>query len=278
MQKKIGAFRTSIVFGGAAVAALMPAFTTEVVTQAPLIGLSYVGVVLASAPMALSKRLSLQLLSRSIWWGTGMYGLLAAAVAYSYSYVGMDSAVGLFLAIFAGSAAALLAAGRSGLSQVSGVFAPKMARATLMTSIVLALADTQALLFYGLLSTESAQYGAAAKFGVAGAAMLVSLFGLYRLKIWGLAATATANVVIAALAITGVLQLPNVLAGALVATAVVQLLLPIPLMRKVLAGVREPASGRTDGVTTSTTAREEVVFSNFERAEAREAVEHRAHA
>lgn len=281
MNKKLGKGRAALIVGGAAIAALTPLLTTEIVAEAPMIGLSYGAVVMASAPMAFSKRLSLQLTARSIWWATGLYGALGAVM--TTMYLGFGWTAGLFLAILGGSAAALLAAGRSGLSQASGFFAPKIARTTLMTSIILALADTQALLFYGLLSVEGSDWGAAAKFGLAGAAMLVSLFGLYRLKVWGLFATVAANITIAALAITGVLALPKVLAGALVATAIVQLLLPIPLLRKVLAGARE-SDGTTSSTATSQTrsltrARsEDVVFGDFERAEARETVGQRARA
>jgi hypothetical protein len=60
--------------------------------------------------------------------------------------------------------------------------------------------------------------------------MGLALHGLYRLKIWGLGLNIVANVLIAGMALGGVLDLPDVLANLLAATAVAQLFIPAPLL------------------------------------------------
>ena len=106
-----------------------------------------------------------------------------------------------------------------------------------MVSLVMALADTGSLLFYGGVTLEESHgWSASLPFLVSAAVMMVAIHGLYRLRLWGLALNIVANIVIAIIALTGVLDLPNVLAYALAATALVQLLIPVPLVRTMLRG------------------------------------------
>ncbi|MCA9709974.1 MAG: hypothetical protein KDK70_29315, partial [Myxococcales bacterium] len=62
------------------------------------------------------------------------------------------------------------------------------------------------------------------------ALMIVALVGLYRLRVWGLVLNIAANLLIAGLAIADVLDVPGVVQAALCTTAVVQLVLPVPLL------------------------------------------------
>lgn len=253
--KQKNTLRNAGVIAGATTAAIAPLALTPALEHIPVIALIYSVAVLASAPMAWSKKLSLQMLSRSVWWGTGLYSIWILGLA---AYFG-DAPSELLLTfgtVLGGSVAALVSAGKTGLAQSSSLFAPRAARTTLMLSIILALADTQALGFYGLLAGQEGSLSEAAVFFASAGAMIVSLFGLYRLKVWGLAATIIANLAIAGLALGGGLSLPIELAAALAITAGVQLLLPIPLIRQMLGkGKASTASIAADHTPNSAPAR-----------------------
>ena len=117
--------------------------------------------------------------------------------------------------------------GKRGLSTDSKIFSPTAFRTTLIASLLLGLADTWALIFYSAMMEEVGPMLLSA--GV----MSVALYGLYRMKVWGLGLCVVANVVIAGMAISGVFELPDVLAWGLTATALIQLLLPVPLLASV---------------------------------------------
>ena len=132
---------------------------------------------------------------------------------------------------------ALVSAGRAGLQQHSARFAPVAHRGGLMLSIVLALADTQALLLYGMVEIEDHStrlFVHAGPFFASAGVMMIALWGLWNMRMWGMLLNIVANVIIAGLAISGVFDLPGILAAGLFATAVVQLLIPIPMIRAML--------------------------------------------
>lgn len=274
--KQKSTLRNAGVVAGATTAAIAPLVFTPALEHIPAIAIIYSVAVLASAPMAWSKKLSLQMLSRSVWWGTGLYSVWILGLA-AYFGDAPNELLLTFGAVLGGSIAALISAGKTGLAQSSSLFAPRAARTTLMLSIILALADTQALGFYGLLAGQEGALSEAAVFFASAGAMIFSLFGLYRLKVWGLAATIIANIAIAGLALGGGLSLPIELAAALAITAGVQLLLPIPLIRQMLGrGKANTESVAADYASHSAPARASigasrgaassgVVFDDFDK-------------
>ena len=213
-----------------------------------IFGLS--ALVLASYPMSRTSSLLPQIVARSIWWqsllfGALMGGALGIDIIERLAFEGPGLGANRHLLptsvmYVVGASTALLAAGKVGLNYTSSRFFPVEFRRSLMASLVMAIADTIGLFFYtGLeLSERYGSLGSAATFAACGAVMSLAIWGLYRLKVWGLALNAVANVVIAGIAICGVFDLPKFLSFGLAATAVAQILLLVPLMRRVLSPAR----------------------------------------
>ena len=179
----------------------------------------------ASAVFVFSRQLGPQILARAAWWSNLILGTLIAFTSSSSEVISAT-------ALAATCGAALLLAGRSGLSGDSGAFRPVAFRATLLIAMIMALADTQSLLLFGTLEA-SEHSGLDLESGLmlgSAAFMVVAMVGLFRLRVWGLALNIVANVVIAILAATDCYDLPDPLVYALVTTAVLQLLLPIPMI------------------------------------------------
>ncbi len=209
------------------------------------------GLVLASYPMSSASNLLAQIVARAVWWQSMVFGLLLGgglaidvfeSLMYGSGFIGRDKVFALTSVLYvAGAGMALAGAGRVGLNYASSQFVPVAFRRSLMASLVMALADTIALTFYGGLElTEyvTKVYGSladVATFGVSAAVMAFAVWGLYRLKVWGVVLNAVANVVIAGMAMSGVFDLPNFLAFGLTATALGQVALLGPLMKRVFA-------------------------------------------
>ena len=66
--------------------------------------------------------------------------------------------------------------------------------------------------------------------------MLVALVGLFYLRTWAVVLNIAANILIAGLACTGQLELPNPIILGLCSTAIVQLVLPIPMISAMVRG------------------------------------------
>lgn len=181
----------------------------------------------ASAGLLHSRHLGAQVLARAAWWSNAILGVLVAMSGSSREF-----AVAVVLA--STCLAALALAGRHGLanSQSSSVFQPVAFRASLLLAMVMALADTQSLLLFGsIVATDRSGHGIEAALMLGSAAvMVVALIGLFRLRVWGLALNLIANITIAALAAADCYELPDALVYALVCTAVLQLLLPLPMI------------------------------------------------
>jgi hypothetical protein len=74
---------------------------------------------------------------------------------------------------------------------------------------------------------------------------MIAVFGLFRLAVWGLMLNLLANVAIAGLGLAGALELPGPIVGSLVATAVLQILLPVPMLVAMARGTaRTQRAGR----------------------------------
>jgi|GEM_PF-1216698 len=168
------------------------------------------------------RHLGAQIFARATWWSNLILGTLI-----SISASGSEVKLGIMFAL--GSGVALLAMAREGLSDdvPAGKFNPSAFRTSLILTMVMALADTQSLMFFGGMTfVDDGNFGGL----LCAAVMTVAVVGLFRLKVWGVALNLVANLAVAGLAVTDVLDLPDPIVGALVTTAVLQLALPIPLL------------------------------------------------
>ena len=190
---------------------------------------------LACAALVYRDHLPSQLLVRAGLWSNLILGTLLATSASG------DGEIGVVMAL--ATAAGLLALGRSGLDAPSDRFAPVAFRGSLILALVMALADTQSLALFGAIGLERQDGGAT--LGCA-ALMLVALVGLYRLELWGLVLNLVANVLIAGLAFSAVLDLPKPIVFALCTTALIQIALPAPLVLAMIRGKAPEPSGRFD--------------------------------
>lgn len=187
----------------------------------------------ASYPMSRASNFFAQLFARAIWWQALVFGLvLGLGHALGEISGSISSAVPMYLL---GGALTLGAAGKVGLDFESAHFVPNEFRRSLTASLVMAMADAIALLFYaGIVLVDGSVRGSVlidvAEFTGAALVMVVALVGLYRIKVWGLVLNIGANVLIATLAMAGVFDIPPIIAFGLAATALAQLLLPIPLL------------------------------------------------
>lgn len=180
------------------------------------------------------RRTSLQLLARAIWWAYLLCGCLASLLSR-----GRESGRTL-LFIVATSAASLLLLGRRGMEEGQGPFAPVAFRGTFIASLVLGLADAGTLLFMGAAMTGDR--GRLVPFLLA-FAILLGVVGLYRLRVWGLLVSLGANVAVIVCALTVLSRLPPNLRKLFIGSAVLQLLLPVPLIVSLVRG-RAPDSAR----------------------------------
>jgi hypothetical protein len=227
--------RAGVVAGAALAALSFPVMILIADGKLPAFSLLLGSSLLASIPMALRGGLGAQVLARAFWWqGLVMGSLFGALITIESG----DKTEGFIAcaALIAGTLGAIVSAGRAGLAQHSARFAPAAFRGGLMLSMVLALADTQALLLYGTIMLEESYdwLVQSAPFFASAATMMAALWGLWNMKMWGFLLNIAANVVIAGLAVTGVFKLPGLLAAGLATTAVIQLLIPIPIIRAMI--------------------------------------------
>ncbi len=181
------------------------------------------------------RRLEPQLLARSMMWAALIFGTLGAWVADTNT----AKAHAITLTLTFASGLALIALGTLGLEDrpASRVFVPIALRGVVLAVVVMALADTFSLLFWGgvIIEEGAKDMAAATFFSGAGAAMLIAVYGLYRLKVWGFALNVGANIAIAGGAWL-VPNMPNELALCLTMTAVAQLAVGLPLVRGLANG------------------------------------------
>lgn len=189
------------------------------------------------------RELGRQMLARAVAWSSLLIGVLVAVWG-----VRDVSVTGPVIAL--GSAAALLALGGRGLGLSSGSFRPLAFRGQLLVALVLAMADAQTLLFSGIVDNarlfSPPGFSALESLGLlllnivltpslwGAAAMMLAVWGLLRLRTWALLLNLVLNVVVGIGAMTGVLAVSLPVAGALVTTAGIQLLLAVPILAAAL--------------------------------------------
>lgn len=197
-------------------------------------GLAMLAPILAALLLQV-RRLEPQLLARAILWSALIFGTLGAWVVDSHEF----EANSVILTLTFATGLALIALGTHGLEDrpASRVFVPVALRGVVLAVVVMALADTLSLLFWsGVLLEEGTRDIAAARFfTVGGGAMLLAVYGLYRLRVWGFALNVIANITIACGAWL-VPHMPNELALCLTMTAVAQLAVGLPLIRGLASG------------------------------------------
>ncbi len=205
----------------------------------PLVSILLSALGLASIPMARAKGFGWQVVARAVWWQSLAFGfILGGAIVFTGGF-NKDLIVASPMLI-AGAALALFGAGRVGLDHESAHFVPVAFRRSLTASLVMALADTIALLFYaGIVMTDHSParmdtWLEAAPFIASAAVMGAAILGLFRLRLWALALNIVANIVIAGFAITGVFDIPDPIAVGLTVTAIAQLVLPLPLLGRIV--------------------------------------------
>jgi hypothetical protein len=164
-----------------------------------------------------SRRTGAQLLARGIWWSLLLLGGLVAVIERS-DYSGC--------AIALASACSLLVMGRNGLDAEAGRFQPVAFRGTLTLALVMAIADTATCFWCGL---GQATHERELRVILLVPLMIAGIVGLLRLRTWGLLVSLACNVLVAILGWTGTLGLPPEIRPLLIVTAVVQLLVPIPM-------------------------------------------------
>lgn len=187
-------------------------------------GAVHVASTLLAGALAFRREAGAQLVVRGVWWAT----LLG-------SVTGLLTDPGTLPALFP---AMLLAAGTGLwlLSREPGLGAPGgptelIAHRTTMTLVmILALSDLETLAMATVNHEHPDELRHAVTLGLCTLAMGAAVWGLYRLRTWGLALNLALNVAIAALGLAGNLFYSPGFAYLLVATAVAQLALSTPLL------------------------------------------------
>jgi hypothetical protein len=194
-----------------------------------------------AAGLSFREHLPSQVLVRAALWSNLILGALITVSSHS-------SEAATAYAMLMASATGLMSIGRFGLEQRSERFAPVAFRASLILTLVMALADTQSLALFGSIHLEETHFDKAAPLLACAGVMTVALVGLYRLAVWGLVLNLLTNLAVAGLALSGSLDLPNPIVVALCTTAIVQLLLPAPLLLAMVRGRSETPSARVQGL------------------------------
>jgi hypothetical protein len=202
---------------------LIPLTDSHDVREAVFTGAT-IAVPFIAAALVWTNRLTAQLLARGAWWSMLLLAMLAAMSGRR------DAGFGVFVASC--SAGALLAAGGAGLAS-RGRFAPVAFRTTLLVSLVLAIADTGAITWF---SVGEATFDHKYAMPCIAVPMIVGVIGLVRLRTWGLIVNALTNAAIIALVHASVLPLPSPLRQLFIASAAVQLVIPLPMFVSIVRG------------------------------------------
>jgi len=208
-----------------------------------------VSLLFVSAIVVHRRSIGAQLFARAVWWSNLVLGVMISSAGSSH-----ERKIAVVLALASGLA--LLVAGREELETSPGVFAPIAFRGSLTGILVMALADVQSLFLFGMLaSTESGSHrlNAIALLGVA-ITMTIAVFGLFRLRAWGLVLAAISNIALVVVAVRYAGPLPALVVQAYVLSAIVQLALMVPIVRALLRGGAQaspPKLGRATAIISS---------------------------
>lgn len=204
---------------------------------------------LLAAVLVLRRRVIAQTVVRAVWWSNVVVGTLMSHLLNQP----LHRAFGTVGALACGFA--ILVADRRGLDgsaedAAEGHFRPAAFRGLLTLALVMAFADAQTLAFSAIARMGFGELGWSllaavdrAGFTILSAlTMAVAVWGLTRLRTWALLLNLVANLVIAGLALHGVLGLSMAVASTLAVTAFVQAFLPVPILALAMGGPRAERS------------------------------------
>lgn len=185
----------------------------------------------ASSVAALVPRLGAQLFARAAWWSNFLIGVLLCCIGnHSERHAGVPFMLACGAALVAADRRALLAA------RAAAGYRPARFFTTLQLMMVLALADAMTLGLFSSLWLRDGDYGIGALTGALTLALIVGFVGLYRLALWGIAATmGVAATLLVALGL-GAFQNMDKLAVPLTILALVQLTVPLPMIVSMVRG------------------------------------------
>jgi hypothetical protein len=185
----------------------------------------------ASSLLVWRRHVGGQLLARAVLWSNLILGTLI-------SVTGSDWERGLACWLATATGAALLALGRQALdeAQPGDSFVPHAFRGTLICLLVMAMADAQSLILFGAIEMSGLHelMSHRALPIVLAVPLVVSVFGLYRLRLWGLVLDLAASLVLALVSLTPTLDLPSPLRAAYVVTSAAQWMVALPLVVAIL--------------------------------------------
>ncbi len=240
-----------------ALAPVLSRMHTIGITNVPIVAFIGMGGIALTAALLQVQRLEPQLMGRAVLWSVLVFGALVSFVSPS----GHGHVYWISAGLTTGPALALLVLGMSGLDAPSAgkAFFPVAFRGVLLAIMVMALADTCSLLFWGGLLLEEPWNNTPEMIFMlsGGSAMLLAVYGLYRLRLWGFLLNVAANVAIAVFA-WALPDIPPSIAGCLSATAAGQLIVGLPLFSALLKGDAAPAQMNTKTTRWVSTA---VVFA-----------------
>lgn len=202
-------------------------------------GVVHVTAFSAGALLLAWRRTSAQILVRAFWWAS----VLAATVG---SWAEPGTLPILMPALCVASVIGLWLLGERPFSVdlEDGQLPLARHRGVVLAMLVFGVADTENLLAAALNHEEPEVLHFAVVQVVSAAAMLVSMWGLFRLRGWGLLALLGTNIVVAGLALGGQLIYDPGFALLFTATAILQLCLALPLIRTLL----RPAPTSSGGI------------------------------
>jgi hypothetical protein len=181
------------------------------------------GLPIAAAGLFHGRKLQLQLMARAAIWAAVIFNMVLAHIGWWTSAASAAAVTGSLALLIAGPAA----------SAEPGAFQPVAYQRTLTLSLVLGLADAFTLwMWTGFAVLDHAPMPVTAWLLAFAVITLVSVIGLYRLRMWGLALSVLANLGIAIVFGAGLVQVQE-LKIIFITTAIAQLVVALP----VLAGV-----------------------------------------
>jgi hypothetical protein len=174
-----------------------------------------------------------QIFARGAIWSSAVFQLLFLHILSS------DYPHGTSSGLLWGSAGCVIAAALSLYlagrpePQTSSRFQPVAHFGTLTAALILAVADTLSLLFWGSMAAQGHAMETAAALIACGALMGIGVYGLFRMRTWALFLNLFSNILIASIAALGLIDV-GPLALVLIATAGLQLVVAMPIVASIL--------------------------------------------
>lgn len=182
-----------------------------------------------------------QIFARGAIWSSAVFQLLVVHILsfdrlHGIGLIGLVAIGGCIVA----ACLSLLLAGRP-VHHSSSQFQPVAHLGTLTVALVLAMADTISLIFWGSLAAQGGAMDTAFGLLGGGALMGIGVYGLLRLRTWALLLNLFSNILIASVVAMELIDV-GPLALVLITTAALQLLVATPILALILRpGLRAPS-------------------------------------